>query len=1074
MKYLASDQQRQYWLLDQLVPNNSAYNIVSILEIEPSLNAQLFKQAFDKVLDAHPIYRTVYRLEDDGLYCHELSDVKPALKVVDDATLNRKQILDELQSFASEPFSLSEGPLFRASLTKADNGGWFLAMAVHHSVIDMHTRDLLASDISEAYNSLVKAGEVSFSHRENTYQEYATWYRSWLDSDAATREKAFWIAERPKMAEGFNFPYDYPRPSTMSLRGSIVDVKMASSTARKLESFARQQVAQPYLVLLTSYIALLKRYTGEDTITVGIPLTNRNRAEQKDAMGCFMNIVPVSVDIDDEVTFAQLLHKVRTGMLIAHRHQSLPFLQLVDAVNPKRDLSKNLIFQTLFTFQHPMKLTLDAVKATAIGVHPGGAQLDLSMSLWMSEEGVQGFFEYCTDLIGIDTANRFVDQFYRMVDAAMAKPDVSVSSISLLSPEEENRIVHQWNDTDHDYPSVDGLHQLLERQVERTPNAIALEMPGQDSLTYETFNRKCNQLAHYLVDNGIASNSRVGVYMVRSFEMVIALHAIEKAGAAYVPLEPEFPPERISQMIEDAEISVVISFSTKPPQLPASTQHIHIDAISGALADYPASNLAIRHSIEDDAYIIFTSGSTGRPKGVLNHQKGICNRIFWMQEAFKLSEKDVVLQKTPFTFDVSVWEFFWPFMCGAKLVVAPPNAHKDQVALCDLIGEYNITTIHFVPSMLDAFLGSPRLSETKSLQRIISSGEALSRSLENRCFEKLPHVELHNLYGPTEAAVDVTHWKCTNEETKASVPIGRAIANTKIYILDSHLNPTPIGVPGELHIGGVQVARGYVNRPELTSERFIPDPFSQNSADYLYKTGDLARFRGDGNIEYIGRMDGQVKLHGLRIELEEIDVSIQEEFPNIKQSLTIVSTGGADSRLVSYVVSANGEKMELAVLQEHLRKRLPSYMVPEQLIWLNTIPLSVNGKVDRKSLPDPETQFTQQAKGEKAGSDTESRICSIWEDLLKLDEVGVERNFFDVGGTSILAAHMVNRLNEAFGNVSSPFIVFQHPTIRELAQHIDNRDSGEDESEAQMKHAQDRAMKKKVAQKRKARMTKKR
>ena len=1038
MRYDASDIQRQYWLQDQFSPGNVAYNIVSAFRFGPQLQVETLKTAFSLVMDAHPIFSSRLFFEDDRLLVEEVPENTPTLQVDNGVFQSEPDALNALRQFAATSFYLKRGPLVRAKLVSVADEAHFLAIVAHHSIIDLRTKDLLGQSISEAYNSLVSTAKPAFEICQFPYSEYAKWYRDWSSGDAGKKESDFWVAEYPNMASGFDFPCDFPRPSAPSLKGSSVPISGSADDLAELNAFCRQQVTKPYLVLLACYFLMLRKYIRDDIITIGIPLTNRVRPEHRESMGCYMNIVPLTVAVSDEMTFGMLLQSVRKAMLIAHRHQSLPFSRVVDAVNPPRDRSRNPIFQTLFTFEHPMMLSLNDVDVQRIEIHPGGAQLDFSMVLWMSDDGLRGHFEYSKDLFQETTATRLISHFKQLLSQVITRPEARLNDVSLMDDVEYDTIVRKWNDTEKAYPPGDGLHRLFERQVVKTPDAIALEMPGENSLTYRALNAQCNQLAHYLISLGVKKGSRVGVYMKRSLEMVVALYAIEKAGGVYVPLEPDFPNGRITQMIEDAEIEIVLNKSAWSFDGPENVSVISVDSISHTPGAQSEENPDVGVADKDDAYIIFTSGSTGRPKGVLNGHAGICNRIYWMQETFQLTQDDAVLQKTPFTFDVSVWEFFWPFMCGARLVVAPPDAHKDPTALCELIRNFKISTIHFVPSMLEAFLGSPAIDRANdSLKRIVCSGEAMTRPLQDRCLGMVS-AELFNLYGPTEAAVDVTYWKCKKEETNASVPIGSAIANTRLYILDASLNPVPAGVPGELHIGGVQVAKGYVNRPDLTAERFIPDPFDASGQGRLYKTGDWARFRSDGNIEFIGRMDGQVKIHGLRIELDEINVAIMDAMTQIQQAVTVINTEGADSRLVAYLVLQPSTTVDEGELRQRLSQRLPMYMVPELFITIDNVPLSANGKLDRRRLPALDIKFQESASGQAAESETEMEIMKIWCELLHLDEVGTERHFFNVGGTSILAAHLVNRLNREFSLELAPVFVFRYSNIKSQARHVEN------------------------------------
>ncbi|MBN2715727.1 MAG: amino acid adenylation domain-containing protein [Deltaproteobacteria bacterium] len=1060
MNYKASDLQRQYWLQAQMAPNSVAYNIVSTFKLDAGLQTQVLKKAFQLVIESHPIFSSRFVFKDGTLEVVEDSNPPTSLETPTDTYNTDEAALNAVKAFASKPFNLATGPLLRALLAPVQNGNAYLTLSAHHSVIDLKTKDMLGQAISQTYNSLLKTGKADGLSAESTYQDYVDWYSNWLNDEPGIKEKAFWVAEYQNMSEGLDFPCDFTRPSSPSFKGATVTISGSTEELKNLRSFCQKEVTQPYLVLLACYLLLLRKYTRDDVITVGIPLTNRVRPEHRDTMGCFMNIVPLTVKATEDMTFSALLQSVRKAMLICHRHQSLPFTQIVDAIAPPRDSSRNPLFQTLFTFEHPMSLALDGVNSQIIEIHAGGAQLDFSMNLWLSDDGLRGHFEYTSDLLENETAKRLVSHFKQAIAAVTENPNLKIHEVSLFKSNEYNLIVKQWNDTRKAYPPIDGLHQFLERQAIKTPDNIALEMPEKRALTYREFNAKCNQLAHCLMDMGVKKGTRIGVHLKRSLEMVISLHAIVKAGGIYVPMEPDFPSDRKKQMLADAEVPFVLQVSGVEIESDNSTCTVFLDKIQEKLNAMSVENPDVGITEADDAYIIFTSGSTGRPKGVLNGHAGICNRINWMQEAFQLNSDDVVLQKTPFTFDVSVWEFFWPFVSGARLAVAPPEAHKDPAALGELIGQFKVSTIHFVPSMLEVFLGSPSLATAReSLKRIICSGEALGRPLQDKCLSSLSNVGLYNLYGPTEAAVDVTSWECHIEDSKASVPIGRAIANTQIYILDAYLNPVPIGVPGELHIGGVQVARGYVNRSDLTAERFIADPFDITGKGRLYKTGDWARFRPDGNIEYISRMDGQVKIHGLRIELEEINVAIREEIENIQQVVTVINSDTADTQLVAYIVLSDSVPLDESHVRHQLAHRLPSYMIPDVLVTVNEIPLSSNGKVDRRRLPSIQARIQNSSSGQKATTDTEMEVLDIWKEILKLDEIGVERNFFDVGGTSILAAHLANRLNETFCQTLSPVFLFRYTCIREQSRYLDEigRDSSLDFSEVH-KRAEKRRM----------------
>jgi amino acid adenylation domain-containing protein len=614
----------------------------------------------------------------------------------------------------------------------------------------------------------------------------------------------------------------------------------------------------------------------------------------------------------------------------------------------------------------------------------------------------------------------------------MSGPVKSVPSTPLLTEAERNQILVAWNDTAVDYPTHLPLNQFIEDQVERTPDAVALIFESQE-LTYRQMNQRANQIAHWLRTQGVGPDVLVGVCAERSLEMVLALLGIVKAGGAYVPLDPEYPRERLSAMIQDAKPPIVLTQAHLQDRLPESgSRVVCLDRDWKLFHSQSVENPPVTVHGKNLAYAIYTSGSTGKPKGVPNVHEGIVNRLLWMQDAYHLTAADRVLQKTPYSFDVSVWEFFWPLMTGAALVIARPGGHKDPAYLIHLITEQKITTLHFVPSMLRIFLEASGVERCRSLRQVFASGEALTFDLQQRFLEKLS-AELHNLYGPTEAAVDVTFWRCRPDSKQSIVPIGKPIANTQIYILDPSLQPVPIGAEGELHIGGIGLARGYLNQPGLTAEKFIPNPFSQEPGRRLYKTGDLARFLPDGNIEYIGRIDHQVKLRGFRIELGEIEAALTE-CGGVRQAVvTVREDTPGDKRLAAYLVAIAGKVVEVEKLKAHLREKLPEYMVPAKWVTLEAFPMTTSGKVDRGALPAPSAE----SKSEHAvapRNELERKLAAAFQHVLGLEFVGVTDNFFDLGGHSLLAVQLMGQIAKIAGREIPLSALFNAPTVESMAQ----------------------------------------
>ncbi|MHA7433657.1 non-ribosomal peptide synthetase, partial [Burkholderia pseudomallei] len=663
-----------------------------------------------------------------------------------------------------------------------------------------------------------------------------------------------------------------------------VEVKLGAALSERVKRLSQRHGVTPYMTLLSSWAAALSRLSGQEEVVIGSPVAGRNRTEVEPLIGFFVNTLALRLDLSSEPTVGELLKRTKAQVLSAQAHQDLPFDQVVERVKPPRSTAHPPLFQVMFVWQNMPagELTIPGLTIRAVETPLQTAQFELTLSLREAGDDIVGHLNYASALFDESTVRRYVTYWCRLLEGMTAGPaNVSVARLPLLDEAERKQVVYEWNATERDYPIEQCIHQLFEAQVDRKPEAIALTFDGQ-RLGYAELNARANRLAHYLQERGVGPDRLVALCAERGIEMVVGLLAILKAGGAYVPLDPSHPPERLRRMLDDTNpVAVLVddigadALASFESHVAARSPRVHLSrdiaqwrACSPANPSTPRERAARRL-----AYVIYTSGSSGEPKGVMNEHRGVVNRLWWMQQTYALDERDAVLQKTPFSFDVSVWEFFWPLMSGARLVIAKPEGHKDPAYLSELIDRERVTTLHFVPSMLQAFLEDEGAARgCGSVKRVMCSGEALPPSLVKRFYRCLPDARLHNLYGPTEAAVDVTAWACDAEEGGASVPIGWPIANTRIYVLDGHGQPVPRGVAGELYIGGVQVARGYLNRPELTRERFVDDPFVAGGR--LYKTGDLARWRTDGSLEYLGRNDFQVKIRGFRIELGEIEAQL--------------------------------------------------------------------------------------------------------------------------------------------------------------------------------------------------------
>ncbi|WNG57626.1 amino acid adenylation domain-containing protein [Archangium gephyra] len=851
-----------------------------------------------------------------------------------------------------------------------------------------------------------------------------------LGAGGAARVLAQTARGAPRALE---LPTDKPRPAVQRYEGAVARLRLPRALAEKVKTFARAEGATPFMVLIAAFQAVLHRYSGQEDVSVGTPVAGRNRADLEGLIGFFVNTLVMRAKLSGTVSFRELVARVKEAALGAYAHQDVPFERVVEALQPERDQSRSPLFQVMFVLQNAPfpELRVGGAQFRAFEVEAGSAQFDLKLSLVETPEGFEGSLEYATALFEAETAAGLVEHLGRLLEGALEAPERGIGALELLGSEERRRLVEEWSG-----PRMEGVPalpyaRLFEEQVRRTPDAVALSFEDT-RLTYAELNRRANRLAHHLRGLGVGPEVRVGVCAERSVEMVVALLGVLKAGGAYVPLDPEYPEERLRFMVEDARCPVVLVHRPVEARLPESGgTTVVLDGRWEALGereDDPGVDVAG----DGLAYVIFTSGSTGRPKGAMNTQRGMVNRLEWMQRAYGLGPGDVVLQKTPFSFDVSVWEFFWPLMVGARLVVARPGGHRDGTYLAKLIQDEGVTALHFVPSMMEVFL-EETLDGCRCMRKVFSSGEALPGALVKRFQQKLPWAELHNLYGPTEAAVDVTYFACTPGWEAASVPIGKPIGNLKLYVLDGRLEPVPVGVQGELYIGGVGLGRGYLGRAELTAERFVPSPFG--SGERLYRTGDVARWRRDGEIEYLGRADFQVKLRGFRIELGELE-AVARRHETVREAVAVVrEVGTGEKRLVAYLTPGTGHQVDVAGVRALLARELPEYMVPSAFVAMEALPLLPSGKVDRKALPAPVIDRASE-RWVAPRTPMEELLAGLWSELLQVQRVGVDESFFALGGHSLLAMQLVARLRSAL-QVELPLReVFEAPTVAGLAERV--------------------------------------
>ncbi|MCS7796381.1 non-ribosomal peptide synthase/polyketide synthase [Pseudomonas aeruginosa] len=1024
--------QQRMWFLWHLEPQSGAYNLPSAVRLNGPLDRQALERAFASLVQRHETLRTVFpRGADDSLAQAPLQ--RPLEVAFEDCSglpeaEQEVRLREEAQRESLQPFDLCEGPLLRVRLIRLGEERHVLLLTLHHIVSDGWSMNVLIEEFSRFYSAYATGAEPGLPALPIQYADYALWQRSWLEAGEQERQLEYWRGKLGERHPVLELPTDHPRPAVPSYRGSRYEFSIEPALAEALRGTARRQGLTLFMLLLGGFNILLQRYSGQTDLRVGVPIANRNRAEVEGLIGLFVNTQVLRSVFDGRTSVATLLAGLKDTVLGAQAHQDLPFERLVEAFKVERSLSHSPLFQVMYNHQ-PLVADIEALDSVA-GLSFGQldwksrtTQFDLSLDTYEKGGRLYAALTYATDLFEARTVERMARHWQNLLRGMLENPQASVDSLPMLDAEERYQLLEGWNATAAEYPLQRGVHRLFEEQVERTPMAPALAF-GEERLDYAELNRRANRLAHALIERGVGADRLVGVAMERSIEMVVALMAILKAGGAYVPVDPEYPEERQAYMLEDSGVQLLLSQSHLKLPLAQGVQRIDLDQADAWLENHAENNPGIELNGENLAYVIYTSGSTGKPKGAGNRHSALSNRLCWMQQAYGLGVGDTVLQKTPFSFDVSVWEFFWPLMSGARLVVAAPGDHRDPAKLVALINREGVDTLHFVPSMLQAFLQDEDVVSCTSLKRIVCSGEALPADAQQQVFAKLPQAGLYNLYGPTKAAIDVTHWTCV-EEGKDAVPIGRPIANLACYILDGNLEPVPVGVLGELYLAGRGLARGYHQRPGLTAERFVASPFV--AGERMYRTGDLARYRADGVIEYAGRIDHQVKLRGLRIELGEIEARLLEH-PWVREAAVLAVDG---KQLVGYVVleSEGGDWRE--ALAAHLAKSLPEYMVPAQWLALERMPLSPNGKLDRKALPAPEVSVAQAGYSAPRNA-MERTLAEIWQDLLGVERVGLDDNFFSLGGDSIVSIQVVSRARQA-GLQLSPRDLFQHQNIRSLA-----------------------------------------
>ena len=1036
-----SPAQQRIWFVEQLAPRALAYNEAEAVRLVGDLRVDSLERAFNVIVGRHELLRSTIQVSngEPSFVVHynwplkfkriDLSSKSPAEK--------KAEVDRLLVSEPRQPYHLEKSPGIRTTIVRLGPKEHVFILMMHHIICDWSSEGVLWRELSSLYHALLHGEPLNLPPLPIQHGDYASWQQDQYAPANYAKDLAFWKETLRDAPELLELPADRARPASASYRGARKRVRVDSAQCEALRQLGRREKTSLFTIFAATLDVLLHRYTGRDDILLGIPLADRDRPELQSMIGFLLHTQVLRTAVEDGMSFSSLLGRVQKAALEMFTHRAVPFDLVVREVGQERNLSYSPLFQVMLNWrdreQELAFIGLEGLKIESLLAESRTAKFDLTLMVTDDGHDISLEMEYSTDLFDESRIVRMLDHYRTLLAAVAASPDTQIGDLPLLTEAERRQIVEEWNQTEVDYPKDRCLHDLIEEQVARTPEAVAVKFENRQ-LTYRELNAKANQLARHLQNLGVGPDTLVGICVERSLEMVIGLLGILKAGGAYVPLDPEYPKDRLAFMVEDAAVPVLLTQSRLVGTMPASAARlIQLDADWPAIAAESDAKVETATTAEHLAYMIYTSGSTGRPKGAMNTHQGIVNRLLWMQDEYRLTSADSVLQKTPFSFDVSVWEFFWPLLTGSRLVVARPGGHRDTAYLTQLIATEKITTLHFVPSMLQVFLEEEDLDVScASVKRVICSGEALPMELQRRFFS-LIDAELHNLYGPTEAAVDVTYWACERNSSMDTVPIGRPIANIQMYVLDARLRPVPIGLAGELHIGGIGLARGYHNRPELTAEKFIANPLSKDPKARLYKTGDLARFLPSGNIEYLGRLDHQVKIRGLRVELGEIEEALNR-YPGVQTSIVLMreDTPG-DKRLIAYLVTRDGA-VNTADLRENLRVKLPDYMVPAAFVTLEELPLTPNGKLDRKALPRPDFEaIADTSNFEAPRTPTETVLVGIWCDVLGLKQVGIHDNFFELGGHSLLAVRLFTEIRKRFKINFGLSTLFEAPTIGALA-----------------------------------------
>ena len=1034
----ASFAQERLWFLQQLEPKSAAYNVPRAVRILGNLNLKVLEQSVNEIIARHEPLRTRFSLIEGELrqIVTEGSPIQIPVKdlghlPVEECRVEAKK-LSRIE--AAIPFDLNCGPMVRASVLRLRAEEHLLLLTMHHIVSDAWSAGIFFQELITLYKAFSENRNSPLPPLKVQYGDYAEWQRDLLQGDVLEEQLSYWRNKLSGAPAALDLPADRPRPAATE-GGASCTFSISQSLTEQLRDLSRRAGTTLFMTLLGAFSILLHRYSAEDDIVVGSPIAGRNQAEIEGLIGFFINTLALRIDLRGNPTFETLLTRVKQTAVEAFEYQELPFEKLVEELKPER-LNRIPFFQVMFQFQHGPRNSaiIDGLTFTTESVEIDTAKVDLSLGAYERDEALKFQMEYSTDLFDEQTIQSMFSRFEVLLESIVSHPDVSIAGLEIMTAAERTRLLVEWNDTREDFGQYESLQERFERQAAQNPNAVAV-IDGNVQITFADLNARANRLAHHLKRSGVGPEVRVAVFVERSLNLIVALFGVLKAGGAYVPLDVAYPQDRIDYLLHDSKPKILLTNEQWQDRLPATDCLIvSLDGDRDKINDEGVANPPVEVTAANAAYVIYTSGSTGKPKGVVGLHGATVNRLQWMYRRYPFAAEELCCQKTSLSFVDSIWEIFGPLLHGVPLVIFPDDVVRDVNLFVDVLSTSHVTRLVLVPSLLRPMLeaGNDLGEGLSRLKLWTCSGESLPLSLAKSFQQRMPAALLLNLYGSSEVAADVSYYEITGSEQLESIPLGWPIANTQLYVLDRSLQPVPVGVIGEIYVGGDNLARGYLERPELTAEKFVPNPFAAAPGVRLYRTGDRGRFLKNGALEFRGRTDYQVKMLGSRIELGEIESAL-ENHEEIQESIVVArEDDSGETRLVAYIRRRN-KTLSNSEIRAHLRRTLPEFMIPNSVVVLEDFPRTPSGKIDRVSLPEPVEVGGAYVAPRTL---TEEIVASVMAEILKVEDVGANHDFFELGGHSLLIPRVTTRLHELFGVELPMRALFDYPRISELAEKI--------------------------------------